>query len=143
MSCPEEEVTVWPSHRRGDYWDGNLWLYTDPVTGDPYDLTGHRFDLHFRKKPESETAGWELSTEGDDPGMALEDGDGSIVTLPNGREVVFEEAGFPWGVRALPRVPPLTVAKWYGELEHLYPDDQPITEESVTWQITQDVTRPT
>lgn len=29
-------------HRQGDFWKGHLWIYRDPQTGEPYDLTGHR-----------------------------------------------------------------------------------------------------
>ena len=134
-------MTTLRPHRSGDHWGGHIWIYRHPETGDPYDLTAHRFDLQFRLGPDSPAA-WSLSTEGPEPSLELVDGDGCVVRLACGGEVEFALVGFPWAVRLPGQVPPLAPESYDWELEHRYPDGQPLTEDWGKWRITSDITRP-
>lgn len=125
------------SHTKGDGWDGHLWVFIDPTSGEPLDLTGWSFEFYAKAKRSDEDPVWSLSTENEDE-MNLVYGEGQVITRCDGSTFTFAEAGYPYGVKLEPVVPTLGVGEWYWGLRGTPPGGLPKTYEqgriSITWE---------
>lgn len=95
-----------PAAYAGDLYPGVRWRFRNKVTKEPVDLTGWEFALVFRRDKKTGPLGPQLSTEGEDAGVALEDPEDV-------------DAGYPSAVRMLPATHNFSAANWYYDLKGL------------------------